>query len=172
MEQIRQRIIGWDESAILRIIARRGKGLTRLMRFVTKAGDGYLWAVLSAALFFVTDAGSDWLLTGLLAFAIELSLYKTIKQLTTRKRPCHAMPGIQNLVEPPDEFSFPSGHTAAATVAALLFSAALPALAPGMAALALLIGVSRVYLGVHYPSDVLMGVVLGSSSYALASFLV
>jgi len=115
----------------------------------------------------LTDVTIVWLMVGITAFAIELVCYKIIKQLTTRVRPFQANIGIHNLVEPQDQYSFPSGHTAAATVAALLFSIATPILIPAFLSLAIVIGLSRVYLGVHYPTDVLMGFALGVFSFTI-----
>jgi undecaprenyl-diphosphatase len=161
----------WDERTILRIIARRGSTLTTFMKFVSLMGDGYLWAVLATVVYFAMDVPADWLRIGLTAFAIELICYKLIKQSTSRPRPFRANIGILNLVVPQDEYSFPSGHTAAATVAALLFITVLPMLSPLFLAAAVLIGLSRIYLGVHYPSDVLMGFTLGIFSFT-ASLLI
>jgi len=62
--------------------------------------------------------------------------------------------GIKNLIHPPDEFSFPSGHTAAAFLTAVLISRMAPHLSIPVFAAALMIGVSRIYNGVHYPTDV------------------
>jgi undecaprenyl-diphosphatase len=75
-------------------------------------------------------------------------------------------------VVPQDEYSFPSGHTAAATVSALLFSAAIPVLSPIFFSVAMLIGMSRIYLGVHYPSDVAMGFALGIVSFLFSSVMI
>jgi undecaprenyl-diphosphatase len=171
MNQIIHSIQLWDERTILRMIALRGLSLTRFMKTVSVMGDGYLWAVLAMMFFAFTGVSPEWLLTGLTAFTVELVFYKIIKQSTTRQRPFRAHPGIVNLVVPQDEYSFPSGHTAAATVAAFLFSIALPVLTPLFFLFAVLIGISRIYLGVHYPSDVLMGFTLGVASFSLAAFI-
>ncbi len=168
MYQLKQRLQLWDERTILSIIARRGLSLNKFMKSVSMIGDGYVWGIFAIVFYLFTDVTNIWLQTGITAFAIELICYKIIKQLTTRLRPFHANIGILNLVEPQDEYSFPSGHTAAATVAALLFSAAVPLLFPFFCLLAFVIGLSRVYLGVHYPTDVLMGFVLGVFSFAVS----
>jgi undecaprenyl-diphosphatase len=172
MNQVMHSIQLWDDRTILRIVALRGLSLTKFMKLVSTMGDGYLWGALAILFYGVTDVSASWLYVGLTAFAIELLFYKLIKQSTTRPRPFRANAGISNLIVPQDEYSFPSGHTAAATVAALLFSIAVPALIPFFFVLAAVIGISRIYLGVHYPSDVLMGFALGVISFTIALFLI
>ncbi|MHB1050201.1 MAG: phosphatase PAP2 family protein [Bacteroidota bacterium] len=172
MGQIFQHIQTWDEIAILRIVARRRTSITKFMKFMSLMGDGYLWAVLVVAFYAFSDVTSRWLFVGLAGFAIELIAYKIIKQSTTRQRPYRSNVAILKLVNPQDEYSFPSGHTAAATVSALLFSTELPALAPLFFTAASLIGISRIYLGVHYPSDVVMGFVLGAVSFVLSTVMI
>lgn len=171
MQQIMLSIQAWDEQTILRVIAQRGRPMTAFMKGISLAGDGHVWGALAILFFVLTDVHIGWLLTGLTAFAIELTCYKLIKQSTTRQRPFRRNPDIRHLVEPQDEYSFPSGHTAAAVVAALLFGTALPVLMPLFLSLAVLIGISRIYLGVHYPSDVMMGSLLGAVSFTCAYLL-
>jgi undecaprenyl-diphosphatase len=67
----------------------------------------------------------------------------------------------------PRDFSFPSGHAAAGFAGALVLGAHAPAFAPVFYALAVAVSLSRVYLGVHYPSDVAFGAFLGASIAAL-----
>jgi undecaprenyl-diphosphatase len=172
MGQIFQHIQTWDEIAILRIVARRRTSITKFMKFMSLMGDGYLWAVLVVAFYAFSDVTSRWLFVGLAGFAVELVAYKIIKQVTTRQRPFRTNASILHLVVPQDEYSFPSGHTAAATVSALLFSAAIPVLSPIFFSVAMLIGMSRIYLGVHYPSDVAMGFALGIVSFLFSSVMI
>lgn len=162
------RIQDWDDKMIFSIISYRGLRLNKIMKTLSMMGDGYLWAILAVLVYFTTDVTMTWLIIGIVAFAFELIFYKIIKQSTTRKRPYQTNPGIENLVIPPDQFSFPSGHTAAATVAGLLFTVAIPVLAPFFVALVFLIGLSRIYLGVHYPTDVIMGFALGIVSFTIS----
>ncbi|MCK9409329.1 MAG: phosphatase PAP2 family protein [Bacteriovoracaceae bacterium] len=171
MNQFIVHIQRWDERTILRIIAKRGLSLTKFMKFVSMVGDGFVWAILAVLFYVFTDVSLTWLYVGLSAFSVELICYKLIKQSTTRKRPFRVNACIENLVVPQDEYSFPSGHTAAATVAALLFSTAVPVFIPFFVAMTILIGLSRIYLGVHYPTDVLMGFTLGVLSFSFASFI-
>ena len=68
---------------------------------------------------------------------------------------------IARLITPSDKFSFPSGHTAAAFVFANIVVAFFPSLSIPLYLFATLVGLSRVMLGVHYPGDILAGMVLG-----------
>jgi undecaprenyl-diphosphatase len=104
----------------------------------------------------------------LTAFLIELPLYLLLKNLIRRPRPADAVESLSAFIRPSDRFSFPSGHTAAAFVFAVSVAAFFPAWAPLAFALAIAIGLSRVLLGVHFPSDILAGSVLGSSTALLA----
>ena len=90
-----------------------------------------------------------------------------LKRAITRTRPELPL-GFGFLAEPPDRFSFPSGHAAAALAVALPFATALPAsLGMPLPAIALLVGLSRCYLGVHYPGDVVMGWAVAGAAYLL-----
>ena len=79
-----------------------------------------------------------------------------VKRTVGRPRPSRAVL-IATSVREPDQFSFPSGHSAAAMSVAFIYALAFPALAAPLLAIALVVGMSRVCLGVHYPGDVLVG---------------
>jgi undecaprenyl-diphosphatase len=162
----------FDEAAVLRLSVRRTVGLTTLMRAATRAGDGELWAVLGLGLGALTEHGGVLLQRLALAFAIELVAYTVLKHAFSRPRPFVSLPGLERLVVPPDEFSFPSGHTAGAFVMLTVAGTALVPLAFPLAALAGLVGLSRVYLGVHYPTDVVAGAVLGLLSGLTSLYLI
>jgi undecaprenyl-diphosphatase len=100
-------------------------------------------------------------LTALAAAALAGLAVELVKNATARPRPPLADPAIDALGTIPDSTSFPSGHSATAFAAAVAVGLLCPRLRAPLLALALLVAVSRAYLGVHYWSDVLAGSVLG-----------
>jgi undecaprenyl-diphosphatase len=83
-------------------------------------------------------------------------LVQVVKRNAVRPRPALAREG-RSLVDVPDRFSFPSGHACAAMAVAFAYGLSMPAFALPLTVLAVIIGMSRVRLGVHYPGDVLAG---------------
>lgn len=156
-------IAHWDVVFATAIFGLNGrKILSRAMRWISHTGNGYYYPVVPALLLLV-DARKAWsfLLAGLFAFAIELPLYKLLKNGIKRNRPCEALSGVHGRISPSDQFSFPSGHTAAAFVMATLLSYFLPLFSMPLFFWSLLVGFSRIYLGVHYPTDILAGIAIG-----------
>jgi len=138
--------------------------LATCSRLISRLGDGglYLALGLSLALLEIQN-GQDFLMAGLLAFAIELPLYLVLKNTIRRDRPCYRFENFDAFITPSDKFSFPSGHAAAAFVFATVFSHYYPAMTELSYSIAVLIGLSRVMLGVHYPTDIVAGAALGVS---------
>jgi undecaprenyl-diphosphatase len=152
----------WDVKAFRRVarVERPGR-LRSLWRWFSRAADGPLYVLLAIGGAGIAPKGRFLLLAFVLAFAIELSLYKTLKKAFRRKRPFVALPEAVKWIVPPDEFSFPSGHTAGAFLMASLLSIVFPGWGVGFFLFAAMVGYSRVALGVHYPGDVLAGSLLG-----------
>jgi undecaprenyl-diphosphatase len=90
-----------------------------------------------------------------IALAFTHLIAQVIKRTVTRPRPSGE--SFEALIAAPDRYSFPSGHAIAASSIAFAFAAHFPALAPGLISLALIVGFSRIRLGVHYPGDVFVG---------------
>lgn len=126
---------------------------------------GAVWVVLALIVAAFRRAG--WLRT--LGFAVLVGLTTLaadtfaflVKDLTHRTRPFVAHPQIHPLYSVHSS-SFPAGHASTAFAGAVLLSAVAPRVAPAFLALAALIGFSRIYDGVHYPTDVLAGALLGA----------
>lgn len=161
LEQIDVRAVTW-------VCLRRQRRLDVVMRLCTRAGNGTLWCLIGALILILAPHGEAVVARLAVAFVLELSVYKLLKQTLRRPRPYIALAGITSEVAPPDEFSFPSGHSAAAVVVVTVVGTTYPAVFPLLAPLAALIGVSRVYLGMHYPSDVIAGALLGAAAGAVA----
>lgn len=137
--------------------------LRSVVRMVSASGDGYLYALLAFILVLTNrEAGSSLLMVGCAAFLIELPLYWLLKNTCKRRRPFHVVAAMAPFLKPSDEFSFPSGHTTAAFLFATAASHFFPALTLLLFIWAALIGLSRVMLRVHFVSDVLAGMLLGT----------
>ena len=128
----------------------------------TRMGDGWIWYGLGFMLlayggpqrYFAVSAAGAAALTGVVFF-------KVLKRLSQRPRPCQIEPHCWSKVLPPDQFSFPSGHTMTAFSVALVVSYFYPSMEGVLFFLALSIACSRIVLGMHFLSDVLAGIVLG-----------
>lgn len=163
LKTVYQNINAWDNSLCIKIFRLNGrKPLDVFMQGLSRLGDGYFYALIGILLFIVDfDLARKTVPAGLIAFALEILAYKLLKNKTKRYRPFEKVAGISNLLPPPDKFSFPSGHTSAAFVMATLLGTVIPGLFPPLAVIAALIGFSRIYNGLHFPSDVLAGMTLG-----------
>jgi undecaprenyl-diphosphatase len=98
------------------------------------------------------DAGAR----ALVVLVVSHVVVQIIKRTVNRPRPS-MREATASLVAEPDRFSFPSGHSCAAMAVAFAFAMAFPALAVPLIGVAVLVGASRVFLGVHYPGDVVVG---------------
>lgn len=143
-----------------------------LFRAATRLGDGPLWLFAAAVLLAVQGAAALPAL-GRMAVATVAGLvtYRWLKARIGRERPFAVCSLVEIGLEAPDRFSFPSGHTLHAVALTALAVAALPVLGWVLVPAAATIAVSRVVLGLHYPSDVLAGAVLGLALAAAASAL-
>lgn len=130
------------------------------MILATRLGDGWLWLAGGALL--AASGEHRSLVAAALAVSATNVVQVVVKQGVRRPRPHLETPHLPFRVHAPDRFSFPSGHSMNAFAFAAVISPDHALLAPGLGLVAASVGASRVVLGLHYPTDVMAGAVLGS----------
>lgn len=138
---------------------RHRQQLTLVSRWISNTADGHLYVLVALGLLAI-QAYSLLVLVAT-AFVAERSCYYVLKSHFRRNRPPQAIPGFQSVIQPADQFSFPSGHTSAAFLMATLLQYLLPGAGWVLYPWACAVGTSRVLLGVHFPTDTVAGAVLG-----------
>jgi undecaprenyl-diphosphatase len=156
---------GWRERAWCLSANRWGArwGVRSFFRVVSRLGDGELWyALIVLPLWLDGRAGTLATLNLALVGGVAALLYRRLKGWARRPRPFAADPRIRAWVAPLDEYSFPSGHTLHAVSFSIVACAWYPRLAWVLAPFTACIALSRVVLGMHYPSDVLAAALIGA----------
>ncbi|MBQ3886713.1 MAG: phosphatase PAP2 family protein [Acutalibacteraceae bacterium] len=159
-----KRIQALDDRVLMWFARRHTPVMNKLMILITTTGDnGYIWFALAVPFLLM----NRWRLTGFTVLAAmgiaSLTGEITIKHIVRRVRPCKKAFDEYLLIENPPHYSFPSGHTSASFAVATVMGCMCPlwlALAVGL--YAFLIAFSRLYLLVHYPTDVLAGMMIGT----------
>jgi undecaprenyl-diphosphatase len=130
----------------------------------TRCGDGWLWYALAAILLmFGGPRGLTAVIAAGAAAVIGICLFKLLKHVSRRSRPCQLEPHCWSRVLPPDHFSFPSGHSITAFAIAVCVGLFYPQLQDALVFVAVCIAASRVILGMHFLSDVLAGSAIGAA---------
>jgi undecaprenyl-diphosphatase len=166
-----------DMTAMLTFIAHRDHTLMRRinrwpaprwirvwMLCATRGGDGWLW--YGMGLVILLFGGDERFLAvgaAALAAAVGVTLFLRLKKATGRKRPSAFEPHCWATLLPPDQFSFPSGHTITAFAVSVSLSMFYPDLAIGLGFCAVSVALSRILLGMHFLSDVIAGGVIGAT---------
>lgn len=142
-----------------------------LMPKITWLGNGGLIWILAAAVLLCIRKRRRYGVLLLIGLALGLLIGNIIlKNAAARPRPCWLDPTVQLLIRAPRDYSFPSGHTMASVIGATVLTGADRRFAPIAIPLAALIAFSRLYLFVHFPSDVLAAVVIGLAIGGLVLF--
>jgi undecaprenyl-diphosphatase len=141
-------------------------------RAVSRLGNGVFWYVLMAALPLLYGPVA-WPVVARMTAAglLGLLIYRWLKHKTSRPRPYQVYAAVSAAAPALDRFSFPSGHTLHAVSFSLVAGAAFPELAPLLWGFTALVALSRPVLGLHYPSDVLAGALLGAGTVQVVNLL-
>ena len=137
----------------------------------TRGGDGWLWYLLALNVWlFGGEQGPRTVIACVLAAAVGIAVFIALKRATGRRRPCQIAQHCWSTLLPPDQFSFPSGHTITAFAICVPLGCFYPGMQAGLGFISLSIASSRILLGMHFLSDVvagaLIGSILGYASYA------
>lgn len=152
-----------DVTAFTWCMARKNRQVfTNASRIISKTADGPGYVLLGALLWFYGE--QDICKALAVAFVAERLLYFVLKNSFKRNRPEQAIQGFHSFIRPSDKFSFPSGHTSAAFLMSAFLYLLFPAAAPFVYCWAASVALARIFLGVHFPTDTLMGMLLGTGT--------
>ena len=148
--------------------------LDNIMIFITSLGNGgMIWIAATIVLLIPEKTRKAGIMSAAALLGSLIINNNIVKNIVQRPRPFVTFTDLQIIIPTPSEFSFPSGHTSSSFAAAAVFYRHLPKkLGITSVILAGLIGFSRLYVGVHYPTDVIAGVLMGILLSYLAEYLV
>lgn len=152
----------------------RNPVLDPVMVFITTLGDkGMIWIAATILLLIPKKTRKIGIMSALALLGSLFVNNELIKNLVRRPRPFLTFTELTTVIPRPGQFSFPSGHSSASFAAAVVFYRNLPKKYGVLAiVLAALIAFSRLYVGVHYPTDVLAGALVGAALGCAAEYLV
>jgi undecaprenyl-diphosphatase len=159
-----QQISRWDVE-LCEFCNRQSRHISvrNLFRLASRLGDGMFWYTLMAVLLLRYQAVALPAVIHMLAVGLSCTIvYKLVKHKTLRPRPFNVYPTIVCMGKTLDQFSFPSGHTLHAVGFSIIAVFYFPALIWLVLPFSILVGLSRPILGLHYPSDVLAGALIGT----------
>ena len=133
-------------------------------KMISKLGDGIFWYAMLAIVWIMQGVQySLQMIYIVITASVGTLIYKVLKTKTVRPRPYQVHQVIRLGERPLDHFSFPSGHTLHAVLATTVLGYIQPLLLVIMLPFTVLVALSRMILGLHYPSDVAVGVVIGGA---------
>ncbi len=152
----------------------RNPVLDKIMIFITSLGDkGMIWILATVLLLIPKKTRKAGMVSAVALLGSLLFNNMLIKNIVQRPRPYVNLEDLRIIIPRPSEYSFPSGHSSSSFAAAVSFYRLLPKKF-GIPAIVLagLIAFSRLYVGVHYPTDVLAGALMGIALSYFAQYLV
>lgn len=154
----------------------RNSYISTFLRYATHTSGGRTYILYFLIIPFLPKLTNDmlsfnlasflWVYGGTAFVAFQVPMYFLLKHLTKRERP-YIKHDITSLMSPPDKFSFPSGHSASATLLTLILVSQSSIVVPYFIVWMFIIFLSRVGLGLHYVSDVIGGIALGILSFII-----
>lgn len=157
-----------DVSTFYWLMARKHRQvMTRVSRVISMSADGPLYALLALTVWML--GYSQWALIIAVGFTVERILYLLLKKSFKRNRPADILDDFTSFIRPSDQFSFPSGHTSGAFFMAYCLSEWFPEFYMSFYSWSAMVAMSRIFLGVHFPTDTAMGALLGTTC-AIVSF--
>lgn len=166
MVTILYKIQQWDDNTLDLVCGFSRRAFAdQLFLLFSKSGNGLFYVTLTVGVAILEfRLFPSFLIASVTAFAAGLIAHTQIKKVVGRLRPFENSPALKPAFIPLERFSFPSGHTTHAFLMANLLSAFFPVLLLPALAWATMVGLSRIYFRVHYPSDIVAGMILGTLS--------
>ena len=140
------------------------QSIALVFKIISRLGDGTFWFAMVAIMWLLQGPQYTIQVLYIVTFSsIGTLIYKILKTKTVRPRPYQVHQVIRLGERPLDHFSFPSGHTLHAVMATTILGYVQPVLLVLMLPFTLLVALSRMILGLHYPTDVAVGALIGAS---------
>ena len=157
-------------SRLINRLAVGSKPLAGFFKLITHTSSGKIYPLYALLIPFALDQGVLITKLGLIAFAFQVPVYLLSKNVIKRDRPS-INHGIESIIDPPDRYSFPSGHCASSMLFTLIINQYIPSLAIYFAVWMVVVFISRISLGLHFLSDAVCGALLGLLSFYIANQL-
>ena len=171
LHNLQKRVLHWDTRMCLRVnLLSQLKFFAQFFKTISRLGDGWFWAI--ATVIMLTSLVLQNVAASVVAIKVCVVLvtsfcgyllYKYLKVHTVRPRPYQVHQTITLGERPLDVFSFPSGHTLQAVLFTIMIGHQVPMMLWVLLPFTLLVALSRLVLGLHYPTDVLVGAGIGAT---------
>ena len=167
LQGLRTAIVELDRNLFRRVHGHHKVRLNQGMKLITHLGDPLGSAALMGGLLVSGKPGRSLVRQVVPAAMMSVAISYALKVSIGRPRPRVGIDNIQALAKDPDKYSFPSAHAASSIAVATRALLERPSIGAPLTALAILISFSRIYVGVHYPLDVIAGIMVGAGTAAL-----
>lgn len=170
------RMLSWMTSRDIQIFSFVNKQLqcrfldAVMPRITHMGGATFTITITLLLIFFFSGVTRLWAIQALISLSLSHLIVRIVKSGYPRQRPYITLPNTRIFPHPLRDYSFPSGHTTASFSLVVVFALHSPLLAVLLMPLAIAVGLSRMYLGLHYPTDCIIGALLGSFTSLLVVY--